>query len=263
MFGFGVVRCRWPAAVSSGGSRWALPCTAQPSPECGVGTGESLSSSRSLLPCLLLRSRLTFANITSVLALFVALGGTSYAALRLPANSVDSREIRSGAVGPTELRTGAAGYSELRTDAVRSSDIRRDAVKDEELATSSVGSLELRNGQVALEDLATATRATLTDVASVTFRAAVGSAGGAAGGNATGVTRIGRRRVRGRARPRRERVPVRRDARRRPRRAACWRSRPRGASRPRRRAAANTVTVRTFAADATPADAPFHLLVAC
>ena len=35
-----------------------------------------------------LRARLTFANVMSVAALFVALGGTGYAAIVLPANSV-------------------------------------------------------------------------------------------------------------------------------------------------------------------------------
>src|SRR3954451_14771948 len=45
-----------------------------------------------------LRARLTYANITATLALFLALGGTSYAALKLPRNSVGSKQIRSGAV---------------------------------------------------------------------------------------------------------------------------------------------------------------------
>jgi hypothetical protein len=40
-----------------------------------------------------LRTRLTFANVVSVIALFVALGGTSVAALTLSRNSVKSRHI--------------------------------------------------------------------------------------------------------------------------------------------------------------------------
>ena len=45
-----------------------------------------------------LTRRLTFANVTSVLALFVALGGASYAAIRLPANSVGTSQIKKGSV---------------------------------------------------------------------------------------------------------------------------------------------------------------------
>jgi hypothetical protein len=42
--------------------------------------------------------RLKFANVMSVLALFVALGGTSYAAIRLPANSVGPRQLRNHSI---------------------------------------------------------------------------------------------------------------------------------------------------------------------
>jgi hypothetical protein len=39
----------------------------------------------------------------AIIALFVALGGTSYAATQLPANSVGTRQIRPGAVTPSKL----------------------------------------------------------------------------------------------------------------------------------------------------------------
>lgn len=41
-----------------------------------------------------------------IIALFVALGGTSYAATQLPADSVGTRQIRSGAVTPAKLSPG-------------------------------------------------------------------------------------------------------------------------------------------------------------
>ena len=40
-----------------------------------------------------IRSKLTYANVCSSLALFVALGGTSYAAITLPRDSVGSNAI--------------------------------------------------------------------------------------------------------------------------------------------------------------------------
>jgi hypothetical protein len=42
-------------------------------------------------------------NAIAYLALFVALGGTSYATFRLPAGSVGTRELRNGAVTATKL----------------------------------------------------------------------------------------------------------------------------------------------------------------
>ena len=55
-----------------------------------------------------------YANITSSLALFIALGGTGYAALKLPKNSVHAKQIAAGAVclveneGGNDLRILAA-----------------------------------------------------------------------------------------------------------------------------------------------------------
>ena len=36
--------------------------------------------------------------VVALMALFVALGGTSYAALKLPKNSVGNRQLKTGAV---------------------------------------------------------------------------------------------------------------------------------------------------------------------
>src|SRR3954465_8846512 len=54
-----------------------------------------------------LRFRLSYANVTATIALFVALGGSSYAALRLPRNSVGSKQIRAGAVHSSEVKNGS------------------------------------------------------------------------------------------------------------------------------------------------------------
>ena len=56
-------------------------------------------------------------------AVFVALGGTSYAVTALPRDSVGSRQIRSGAVGPAELRSGAVRSKEIRDHVIGLRDI--------------------------------------------------------------------------------------------------------------------------------------------
>jgi len=54
-----------------------------------------------------IRSRLTFANVASFLALFVALGGASYAATQLPKNSVGTSQLKNSAVTPAKLSSSA------------------------------------------------------------------------------------------------------------------------------------------------------------
>ena len=50
-------------------------------------------------------------NAVAYLALFVALGGTSYAAINLPSNSVGTRQIRNHAITPVKLDPGKIGAS--------------------------------------------------------------------------------------------------------------------------------------------------------
>ena len=49
----------------------------------------------------------TYGNVVATLALFVALGGGAYAALRVPPHSVGSRQLKSGAVTAGKIAEGA------------------------------------------------------------------------------------------------------------------------------------------------------------
>lgn len=53
-----------------------------------------------------------------LLALFIALGGTSYAAVKLPSNSVGSAQIRTGAVGSSEVRDGTLTAKDFKKGTV-------------------------------------------------------------------------------------------------------------------------------------------------
>jgi hypothetical protein len=50
-----------------------------------------------------LRKRFTFANVMSVIAVFIALGGTGYAALKLPKNSVGAKQLKKNSVTPPKI----------------------------------------------------------------------------------------------------------------------------------------------------------------
>jgi hypothetical protein len=66
-----------------------------------------------------LKERLTFANVTASLALFIALGGTSYAAITLPRNSVGANQLRTGSVRSSEVRDRALNARDLSLTARR------------------------------------------------------------------------------------------------------------------------------------------------
>ncbi len=53
-------------------------------------------------------------NAIALLALFVALGGTSYAALNLPAGSIGTRELHNGAVTNKKLANAFSDAREVR-----------------------------------------------------------------------------------------------------------------------------------------------------
>jgi hypothetical protein len=72
-----------------------------------------------------LTSRLTYANVMATIAVFIALGGSSYAVIKLPRNSVGSAQIKRGAVGPSEVRASAVGSRQVRRESLRLSDLSK------------------------------------------------------------------------------------------------------------------------------------------
>ncbi|MDA0166293.1 hypothetical protein OM076_38870 [Solirubrobacter ginsenosidimutans] len=116
-----------------------------------------------------LRARLSYANVTATLALFVALGGTSYAAATLGRNTVGSTQIRSNAVGSSEIRSSAVGSSEIRDRTI--------ALRDLAVSTRS----SLRGG---VGPAGPAGPAGATGPAGTGLTAAVNSGGAKVGGNA-------------------------------------------------------------------------------
>ena len=66
-----------------------------------------------------MRSHLSFANVTSVLALFIALGGGAYAAATLPRNSVGPKQLQRGAVTSAKVKDGTLRRSDFRAGQLR------------------------------------------------------------------------------------------------------------------------------------------------
>ena len=54
-----------------------------------------------------MRPRLTYANVMATVAVFIALGGASFAALKLPKNSVGAKQLRKNAVTTAKIKKAA------------------------------------------------------------------------------------------------------------------------------------------------------------
>lgn len=63
------------------------------------------------------------ATVIALIALFVSLGGTTYAAINLPANSVGTRQIRDGAVATRDLHTHAVNGSKVADNSLTGTQI--------------------------------------------------------------------------------------------------------------------------------------------
>lgn len=61
-----------------------------------------------------IRSRLSYANVVATLALFLALGGGAYAAVKLPANSVGTRQIKPNAIRSADVRDSSLLAKDFR-----------------------------------------------------------------------------------------------------------------------------------------------------
>lgn len=55
-----------------------------------------------------------YANVTATIALVIALGGTSYAAVTLPHNSVGAAQIKSNAVNATKIKNGSVTGTDVK-----------------------------------------------------------------------------------------------------------------------------------------------------
>jgi hypothetical protein len=69
-----------------------------------------------------IRGNLSFANVMSVTAVMIALGGTSYAAIKLPANSVGSTQIKNKQVKNADLADSGVTSGKVKNGSLLSKD---------------------------------------------------------------------------------------------------------------------------------------------
>jgi hypothetical protein len=88
-----------------------------------------------------IRARLTFANVVAGLALFVALGGTGYAATQLPKGSVGAKQLTKGAVTTAKLKAKAVTSAKLKRGAVGTAALADGAVTGAKVNAATLGTV--------------------------------------------------------------------------------------------------------------------------
>lgn len=76
--------------------------------------------------------------VIACIALVVALGGTSYAAIKLPRNSVDTKQLRNSAVTAPKLATKSVGPRKLQLNAVKDQNVKDDALTGAKINEASL-----------------------------------------------------------------------------------------------------------------------------
>jgi hypothetical protein len=99
--------------------------------------------------------RLTYANVVSTIALFVAVGGAgAFAAGRLAPKSVGEQQLRHGAVTAEKLRKNAVIATKIKDLAVKQGKLANGAVSAAKLENGAVGTDQLALGAVGTDKLA-------------------------------------------------------------------------------------------------------------
>jgi hypothetical protein len=87
---------------------------------------------------MLTRFRPRYANVTSTLALFVALSGGAYAAASLPARSVGPTQLKKNAVVRAKIKNKAVDGSKIATNAVNGSKVAADSLSGSDIDESTL-----------------------------------------------------------------------------------------------------------------------------
>jgi hypothetical protein len=86
------------------------------------------------------RRRIRYADVMSTIAVFMALSGVAYAAVKLPADSVGAKQIKRGAVRGDEVRNGSLGADDFKAGVLPSAQSGSDGESGADGADGSDGS---------------------------------------------------------------------------------------------------------------------------
>jgi hypothetical protein len=93
--------------------------------------------------------KLTYANVTSTLALLIALSGaTAYAATKLPDKSVGEFQLRPGAVTAEKIRKNAVTTPKIKAQAVKQGKLANESVTAAKMTQASIASSSIQEAAI-------------------------------------------------------------------------------------------------------------------
>jgi hypothetical protein len=95
-------------------------------------------------------------QVLGLVAIFIALGGTGYAAISIPQHSIGQRALKSASVGSAQLRKHSVTRAKLAKSSVGTAQLRKGSVTANQIKTGSVTSTKLAAGSVGTSQLAPA-----------------------------------------------------------------------------------------------------------
>ena len=139
------------------------------------------------------RSRLTYANVMSSIAVFMAMGGVAWAAT-LPKNSVGTAQLKSNSVTSAKIKTGQVASSDVKDKALVSADVRDNTLTGDDVDENSLGQVPSAASATPATSANTATSATTAEsaqpMAFATVDGATGNISDAKGVVQANVTRV-------------------------------------------------------------------------
>ena len=88
-----------------------------------------------------MRPKLTFANVMSVIAVFIALGGTSYAISKLPKNSVGSKQLKKNAVTTAKVKKEAITAAKVKNRTLTGANVASGSLTGTQINASTLGTV--------------------------------------------------------------------------------------------------------------------------
>lgn len=102
-----------------------------------------------------MRPKLTYANVVSTLALFIALTGASaYAASKIADKSVGEPQLRPGAVTADKIRKNAVTAPKIKEGAIKQGKIANGSITAAKMSADSISNGSLQSGSVTNEKIA-------------------------------------------------------------------------------------------------------------
>jgi hypothetical protein len=93
----------------------------------------------------MLQRKLNYANVVATLALFVALGGSAYAAAQLPKNSVGAKQLTANAVTTAKLKNAAVTAAKVKNGTITGAKIDLGSLGTVPSATNATNAVNAAN----------------------------------------------------------------------------------------------------------------------